>query len=84
MKKKRSKGVKLSLNPFSDDPLLTSEEVCQILRITDKTLYRLRFDKRLNAIRVNTRRYVYRTSAVRRYLEMAEAGEFAPQAVTVR
>jgi hypothetical protein len=85
MNKKRHKGgIKLLPDSFSDDPLLTSAEVCDILRITDKSLYRLRIDKRLTGFKVNDRRYLYRTSAVRRYLEMAEAGQFAGEATVVK
>jgi hypothetical protein len=57
-----------------DDEILSEEEVRQILRCTNKTLYRRRKDKSLPGIPINSRRYLYRKSAVLKFLEHAEAG----------
>jgi hypothetical protein len=69
---------------LANDPLLTGKEVCLILRMTPKTLYRKRLDKQIAGIAVSANRYLYRTSDIRRYLELAEAREFNPLAIDGR
>jgi helix-turn-helix protein len=85
MKKKTAPRLSPALPlALTDDPLLTGKEVCRILRITPRTLYRKRVTKQITGIAVSERRYLYRTSAIRRYLELAESGAFNPMAVDGR
>jgi hypothetical protein len=60
----------------NSDPLLTPQEVCKILRVNHKTLYRRRPDKTLPGIPINEKRFLYRRSAVKHFPAMAEAGTF--------
>lgn len=58
----------------SPDEYLTQAQVREILKCTGRTLYRRRLDKTLPAIAINSRRYLYRKSAVLKFLKDAEAG----------
>jgi helix-turn-helix protein len=84
MVKKKNVPPTVLAPALTDDPLLTGKEVCQILRITPRTLYRKRVTKQITGIAVSERRYLYRESVIRRYLEQAEARLFNPLAVDGR
>jgi hypothetical protein len=68
------------LSEVENDPFLTSKEVCDWLRITPRTLHRRRHDRRIIGVPTNERVYLYRKSAILKYLALAEAGAFAPNA----
>jgi hypothetical protein len=60
--------------PLLDDELLSERAVRESLNCTSKTLYRRRRDGTLPGIPLNSRRYLYRKSAVMKFLAAAEAG----------
>jgi excisionase family DNA binding protein len=71
------KNKKEFTEPLTADRMLTSREVCDLLRITYKTLSRRMKAGLIKGIRVSPKAYLFRESEIKRYLDLAESGAFA-------